>query len=79
MLKKSTLFIIFSIGLCLTSSAQIVSDQEMDGETIDEIIAQVGDLSVLRSDIEAQRAQLDEENVNNPTNCMILEELLYQN
>lgn len=82
MLKKNILLLIFSFGAIILGNAQIVSGGASNfGKTIDEIVAQVGDIPVLLSDIEAQRIQLQSEGreVDEMTNCNILEELLYQN
>src|SRR5690554_7790029 len=82
MLKKNILLLIFSFGAIILFRSQIVSGGASNfGKTIDEIVAQVGDIPVLLSDIEAQRIQLQSEGreVDEMTNCNILEELLYQN
>src|SRR5690554_7874518 len=85
MLKKNIQLLIFSFGIILAGNAQIITDKQGSssgsGSVIDEIIAQVGDLPVLRSDLEAQKAQLQGEGmtVDETTSCTILEELLYQN
>lgn len=81
MLKKSILFVIISFGLSFLGNTQIVSNTESSETIIDEIIAQVGDFPILLSDIEAQRLQMKGEglDVDEQTNCSLLEELLYQN
>ncbi|PKR81179.1 hypothetical protein CW751_06230 [Brumimicrobium salinarum] len=80
--KKSILLVIFSLSVIHFGKTQIVGGNQpgQSGQTIDEIIAQVGDISVLLSDIEAQKIQLKSEDkkVDNNTSCTILEELLYQ-
>lgn len=81
MLKKSILFVIISFGMSFTGTSQIVSNSESSEKIIDEIIAQVGEFPILLSDIEAQRLQMKGEglDVDEKTNCSLLEELLYQN
>lgn len=81
MLKKSILSLIISFGLSLIGNTQIVSNSISTDKIIDEIIAQVGDNPILLSDVEAQRIQLQSEghDVDEATNCYLLEELLYQN
>lgn len=81
MLKKSILSVIISFGLSFLGNSQIVSTGTPTDKVIDEIIAQVGDNPILLSDVEAQRIQLKSEgrDVNDETNCFLLEELLYQN
>lgn len=61
--------------------AQIVTNDNTDaGKVIDEIVAQVGDNIILRSDIEAQKLQLKNQGqkVDEQSSCSILEELLYE-
>lgn len=81
MLKRITLFLITSIGLAHTVNSQIITDKEPSNrKVIDEVVAQVGNMPVLLSDIENQKAQLVNEGINSDeiNNCSILEELLYQ-
>ncbi|HZH86770.1 MAG TPA: peptidylprolyl isomerase [Brumimicrobium sp.] len=83
MLKKNILLLIFSFGAIILGNAQIVTSGSTSnpGKTIDEIVAQVGDIPVLLSELEAQKTQLLSEGreVDEMTSCVILEELLYQN
>ena len=81
MLKKSILSVIISFSISFLGNTQIVSNGTSTDKIIDEIVAQVGDNPILLSDIEAQRIQLKSEglDVDDKTNCAILEELLYQN
>ncbi|WP_107039333.1 peptidylprolyl isomerase [Brumimicrobium mesophilum] len=81
MLKKSILSVIISFGLSFLGNTQILSNSTSSEKIIDEIVAQVGDLPILLSDLESQKLQLRGEgmDVNDQTNCSILEELLYQN
>jgi peptidyl-prolyl cis-trans isomerase SurA len=81
MLKKIILSVIISFGVSFLGESQIISNNESTEKVIDEIIAQVGDIPILLSDIEAQRIQLKSEGntVDEKTNCIILEELIYQN
>lgn len=65
----------------LSSKAQIITnDANGDGQVIDEIVAQVGDNVVLLSDVEAQKLQYknQEIEITPQTKCDILEELLYE-
>ena len=81
MLKRITLFLITSIGLAHTVNSQIITDKEPSNrKVIDEVVAQVGNMPILLSDIENQKAQLVNEGINSDEikNCSILEELLYQ-
>lgn len=81
MLKRITLFLITSIGLAHTVNSQIITDKEPSNrKVIDEVVAQVGNMPVLLSDIENQKAQLVNEGIDSEeiNNCSILEELLYQ-
>lgn len=81
MLKRITLFLITSIGLAHTVNSQIITDKEPSNrKVIDEVVAQVGNMPILLSDIENQKAQLVNEGINSDeiNNCSILEELLYQ-
>lgn len=81
MLKRITLFLITSIGLTHTVNSQIITDKEPSNrKVIDEVVAQVGNMPVLLSDIENQKAQLVNEGIDSEeiNNCSILEELLYQ-
>ena len=83
MLKKNIQLLIFSFSVILIGNAQIVTNNSSStsGTVIDEIVAQVGDNPILLSDIEAQKVQLQNEgrDLDEMTNCAILEELLYQN
>lgn len=81
MLKRITLFLITSIGLAHTVNSQIITDKEPSNrKVIDEVVAQVGNMPILLSDIENQKAQLVNEGIDSEeiNNCSILEELLYQ-
>lgn len=83
MLDKSIKLIIASFIVIPLSFGQIVSNDggNSDGEVIDRVIAQVGDNIILHSDIEAQKMQAKNEqiDVDTLTECYMLEELLYQN
>lgn len=63
------------------ASAQIEDRNPSGMQTVDRIIAQVGDNIILYSDIEMQKMQAMSQDIpiNQFTDCRILEELLYQN
>lgn len=82
MLKKLFLSFIIKTVVVAYSFGQIITDsQNNSAKVIDEIVAQVGDNIVLRSDIEAQKIQITSQGqaVTEEISCSILEELLYQN
>ena len=83
MLDKSIKLIIASFIFIPFTFGQIISNDggSSEGDVIDRIIAQVGDNIILLSDIEAQKIQAKNENieVDDQTECYMLEELLYQN
>src|SRR5690554_5303850 len=83
MLKKNILLVIFSLGTFMIGNTQIITNESSinSSKIIDKVIAQVGDLPVLLSELESQKIQLLSEGaeVNESSDCFILEELLYQN
>ena len=82
MLKKSTLLLIISLGLASLSNAQIITEESssLSRKIIDQIIAQVGSVPILLSDLENQKIQYKSEGreINAQMSCLALEELMYQ-
>lgn len=82
MLKKSTLLLIISLGMASLSNAQIITGETSPSsrEVIDRIIAQVGSLPILLSDLENQKIQYQSEGrkLTPQMGCVALEELMYQ-
>lgn len=82
-LKPSILLtVITSLFFTLDTSAQIIgSDIGGDAKIVDRILAQIGNNIILLSDIENQRIQALSQNMelNNDSECFMLEEMLYQN
>lgn len=82
MLKKNTLLLIISLGMASIGNTQIITEDStpISRKVIDEIVAQIGNIPILLSDVENQRIQFQSEggDLNNETNCVVLEELLYQ-
>jgi peptidyl-prolyl cis-trans isomerase SurA len=69
------LFFLLLFSLSLNSFSQ---DRK---QTIDKIVAQIGDNIILKSDIDAQKLQAIQSgvDVSEETDCMILEQLMFQN
>ena len=72
--------LIFSLFL-ITLTCQLSFAQEGSKSVIDKIVAQIGDNIILKSDIEAQKLQAAQSGmeVTKETDCIILEQLMFQN
>lgn len=67
------------IAVFIIFTHQFISAQSSN--SIDKIVAQIGDNIILKSDIESQKLQLLQENkkIDSLSDCTILEDLLFQN
>lgn len=81
--KNNIIITVALLSVTLTSFGQI-QDRNPDGmQTIDRVVAQIGDNIILYSDIEMQKMQLmaqeQEIQMTRDIDCLILEQLLFQN